>query len=133
MAQKGGQQWQAGLHLEALPIPAEQDVHRQRMAEIVQPRTAPIRTGLQASPAHQSGEHVLDVLADEPLAGGGYQQARCLWVGEVLVAKGRVVSQGLEAALMQGDLPALAELCRDPRYVAPSSEAPVSGGERDRE
>ena len=121
--EEGGQQRQVRLHVEALPIPAEQDVHRQGVAEVVQPGPTRLGAGLEAGVADQAGEDVVDVLFDQAGPPARHQQGRRLGVGEVPVAQSCILGQGLDGAGVKGDLPALCEL------AVPDGQEPLVGVE----
>ena len=116
VAEQGGQHRQPGLHVHAVPVPGQQRVHRQRVAEAVQAGPACLRAGLQAGLADQPGEDVVDVLADQPGPGSGHQQARRPGVGKALIAELPILGEGVERARVQRDLPALRELAVPDRH-----------------
>ena len=99
---------------------------RPAVAEVVQPGTATIGAGLESSLADQTSEDVVDVLADQPAAGGRDQQAGRLRRTAAVVAEFPIVGQGDQGARVQRHLSALRKL------AVPDRQDPFGGVQVDR-
>src|SRR5439155_18576043 len=107
MAEVGGQQRHAGVHVGAVAIPAEQGPNREAVAQIMWPRSTLRRARLEARAADQVEPGEVHVAVEESGAGGGEEERGHDRAGMQLVAAAGVGGERGDGARVQRDLVAL--------------------------
>jgi hypothetical protein len=121
---------QACLHVDAGPIPADQDVDRERVAQVVDPGPAPPGRCVDAGQDQQLGEGLLHASLLHPMAGDGDEEAGRDRGGTELVASCGVAGEHRRGRGVQRHQAGLVILAGHPQHGIVQVDIPAVEGER---